>query len=183
MFDPLGMSDRAHASVDRARGLDHDLRAAGKFIIEHRDAQGNLKGKYELPNGIVDVGIHHLLDSGFRATAQITAWYIGLIDNAGFTALANGDTMSSHTGWAESTAYSNANRVQWSPIAAATRLITNTTTSDFNINAAATLKGIFITSNNTKGGTTGTLWSTAAFGSNVTVANGDTLKITYTLSG
>ena len=183
MSDSMRMSDRAHFNVDRARGFEQPFRPAGKFIVEHFDANGNLKGKYELKNGITDVGIHHLLDSGFRAVAQITTWYVGLIDNAGFTALANADTMASHAGWAESTAYDEATRRQWSPIAAAGRLITNTTTMDFTISATTTVKGIFITSNSTKGGTTGTLWSTAAFGSNVSVVDNDVLKITYTLAG
>jgi hypothetical protein len=44
------------------------------------------------------------------------------------------------------------------------------------------LKGIFVTSSNTKNGTTGTLWSTAAFASTVDVSNGDSLKITYTVN-
>jgi hypothetical protein len=34
------------------------------------------------------------------------------------------------------------------------------------------VKGIFIVTNNTKGGTTGTLWSTALFSADVPVANG-----------
>jgi hypothetical protein len=38
-------------------------------------------------------------------------------------------------------------------------------------------------SNNTVGGTTGTLFSTASFaGGTQTVNNGDTLKVTYTIS-
>lgn len=155
----------------------------GRFQIQHFNKAGKLIGTYDIPNGIVDVGINHLLDVGFHAEAQITTWYIGLVDNAGFSAFANADTMGSHTGWTESSAYNEATRPEWTEGAAASRSITNGTTVDFSINATVTLKGIFITSNNTKGGTTGTLWSTAPFASNVTANNGDTLKVTYTLSG
>lgn len=155
----------------------------GRFQIQHFNKAGELIGTYDIPNGIVDEGINHLLDVGFHAASQITTWYIGLVDNAGFSAFANGDTMASHAGWAESTAYSEATRPEWTEDAPASRSITNSTTVDFSINASVTLKGIFITSDNTKGGTTGTLWSSAAFASNVTANNGDTLKITYTLSG
>ena len=183
MLEPLRMSDRAHANVSRARGLTQDFRPAGKFVIEHFDANGNLKGKYDVPNGIVDVGLNHILETEFRSGAQITTWYIGLIDNSPSPTLAAADTMGSHAGWAESTAYDEATRPTWSPGAAASRQITNGTTVDFTMNATATIKGIFITSNNTKGGTTGTLWSTAAFGSTVSVADNDVLKVTYTLSG
>ena len=45
--------------------------------------------------------------------------------------------------------------------------ITNASTVDFSINATKTIYGLFIcggTGAGTKGGTTGTLWSTGAFG-------------------
>lgn len=181
--DNMRFEERAEGTVDRDRPLTpQEMRVRGKFLIEHiRD--GRVIGYYEVPNGIVDVGMNYLLDAGFPGGTQITTWYIGLVDNAGFSAFADADTMASHAGWSESTAYSEANRPQWTVGSASSRQVTNAATVDFSINATATIKGIFITSNNTKGGTTGTLWSTAAFGSTVSVNNGDTLKVTYTLSG
>jgi hypothetical protein len=154
----------------------------GKFQIEHVRG-GQVIGKYDMPNGIVDVGLNSLLDVYFHNQAQLATWYIGLIDNAGFSALSNSDTMGSHTGWAESTAYDEATREEWVEDAAASRSITNSTPAEFTINATATLKGIFVTSNSTKGGTTGTLWSTAAFSSTVGVQDNDILRITYTVTG
>lgn len=147
------------------------------------DKDGNLKWEEEVFNGIVDEGIEYLLDAGFNGGSQVSTWYMGLVDNAGFSAFANADTMSSHSGWSESTAYSESTRPEWTAGAAATRSVTNSSTVDFSINATATIRGIFITSNNTKSGTAGTLWSTAAFSSNASVTSGDTLKVTYTVSG
>jgi hypothetical protein len=182
--DPLALHQEASALVVRNNPiLSQDFRAKGKFRIEHRNAAGKLLGVYEVPNGIVDVGLNHILDTEFNGGTPITTWYIGLIDNASFSALANADTMASHAGWIENNDYTQANRVTWTSGAAAARSITNASTCDFSMNATKTIKGIFITSNNTKGGSTGTLWSTAAFGSTVSVNNGDTLKVTYTLSG
>lgn len=155
----------------------------GQFHIQHFDRDGNLKGIYRVPNGIVDVGMNHILEAQFNSGAQITAWYIGLVNNAAWTAFANADTMGSHAGWAETAAYAEATRPEWTAGTAASRAITNASTVDFSMNATVTLKGIFITSNNTKSGTTGTLWSTAAFASTVSAVNGDTLKVTYTVSG
>jgi hypothetical protein len=155
----------------------------GKFLVKHFDSEGNLKGTYEFPNGIVDVGLNHILDTQFNAGTQVTAWHAGLINNAGFTALSNSDTMASHAGWAETTAYTQANRVAWDPANASARAVVNGTTMDFSINATVTIRGIFISSSNTKGGTTGTLWSTALFAASVSAVNGDTLKVTYTVSG
>lgn len=155
----------------------------GRFQIEHFDKDGNLKATYRVPNGIVDVGLNKILEDMFRGGTQSSTWYIGLVDNSGFSAFANSDTMASHPGWSESTAYTEANRPQWVTSTATSRSITNPTTADFSINASVTLKGIFIVDNSTKGGTAGTLWSTASFASNVSATNGDTLKITYSVTG
>ena len=156
----------------------------GKLQVEHHDNDGNLKGVYDFPNGIVDEGLNHILDTQFHNATAVSAWYLGLVDNTGWTAFANTDTLSSHTGWNEHLSYSEVNRVEWVEDAAASRSITNTTTADFSINATGNVKGIFVGSNNVKStGNTGTLWSTAAFSGVVAVANGDTLKVTYTVSG
>jgi len=154
----------------------------GKFKVQHMRAD-EVIGEYEFPNGIVNEGINQLLDAGFNAGSAVSLWYIGLINNAGFTALNNADVMNSHTGWVESAAYTEGTRPEWTSGAAATRAITNSVTVDFSVNATVTFRGIFLTSNNTKSGTTGILWSTAAFLTNVSATNGDTLRITYTLSG
>jgi len=159
------------------------LRVKGFFLVEHRNKAGKLIGIYRVPNGIVDVGMNHILETEFHAGTPVTTWYIGLVDNSGWTAFAAGDTMGSHAGWSESTVYSAGTRPQWTMGAAAARQITNAATVDFSINGSATLKGIFITSDNTKSGSAGTLWATAAFSSTVSVQSGDTLKITYTVSG
>lgn len=182
--EPLQMEQRAISAVERSPLVESEpFRPKGKYTIEHFDKNGKLLGKYEVPNGIVDEGLNHILETEFHSGTQITAWYIGLIDNAGFSALDNADVMSSHAGWAESTAYSEATRPAWTAGTAASRAITNASTVNFSINATATIKGIFIASDSTKSGTTGTLWSTAAFGSTVSVGSGDVLKVTYSLSG
>jgi len=164
--------------------MDDKMRLRGAFKIEHRDADGELKGSYNFPNGIVDEGMNHILDTQFHGSSQVTTWYIGLIDNSGGPVLSDSDTLSSHAGWSELTSYTEANRVTWAEDAASSRSITNSTTADFSINVNNNVYGIFVSSNNVKStGNTGTLWSTAAFSSVVAVQNGDTLKVTYTVSG
>lgn len=162
----------------------NDLNLKGRYVVEHMDAEGQLKGQYEIPNGIVDEGLNHILNTEFNGGAQVATWYIGLVDNAGWSAFADADTLSSHAGWAENMSYTEATRVAWTEGAASGRAMTNASTCDFSINASGNLKGIFISSNSVKStGNTGTLWSTAAFSSVVATANGDTLKVTYTISG
>lgn len=162
------------------------LRLGGRFKVQHFNKDGVLLNEFFADNGITNVGLNKILDDMFDgggAAAPSATWYIGLIDNAGFSALANADTMASHSGWSESTAYTEANRVTWGVGAASSRSVTNATTVDFSINATVTINGIFVVDQNTKGGTTGTLWATASFSSAVSASNGDTLKITYTVSG
>jgi len=156
----------------------------GRYVVEHLDKDGNVKATYEFPNGIVDEGLNHILETQFGGGSQVGTWYIGLIDNSGFSALDAGDTLSSHSGWSEFTSYTESNRVEWVDDTASSRSKTNANTANFSINATGNVYGIFVSSNNVKStGTTGTLWSTAAFSSVVATANGDTLKVTYTVSG
>jgi len=54
----------------------------------------------------------------------------------------------------------------------------------FTINGTTTVGGAFLTSNNTKGGTTGTLFSASDFTApgDRSVVNGDTLNVLYSFS-
>ena len=160
------------------------LNPRGRFVIEHLDKNGKKLGEYEFPNGITNEGKDYILDVMFNdgsATAQAT-WCIGLIDNSGYSALAAADVMNSHAGWNEFTTYSEANRVAWGSGAASSQSTTNASPATFNINGSGTVKGVFVTTQNTKSGTTGYLWATALFAADVPVSNGDQLKVTYTVS-
>ena len=162
-------------------GFNDNLKLRGMFNIEHyRD--GVKIETYQFHNDIVTQGKNSVLDIMFRAQTQITSWYFGLVNNSGFSAFDSTDVMSSHSGWTEFTSYDEATRVAWSPAAASSGSISNSSTSDFSINASGTLKAIFVTSGSAKSGTTGTLWSTCAFAGTVSIVNGDLLKITYTVN-
>jgi hypothetical protein len=159
----------------------------GFFTATCYRRDGSVRWEEKNRNGVTNLGFNLMLDSTFRSASisPISTWYMGLISNASFTTgLQAGDTMSSHGGWTEdSTHYTLSNRPSWTPSAAASKQITNATPVSFPINTDSTvIKGIFITSNNTLGGTTGTLWATGLFGSDQTLFNGDTLKITYTVA-
>jgi len=155
----------------------------GRFQVEHvRD--GVVIQKQEFKNDITNIGKNTLFDVMFSDGTQIAAssWFIGLISNSGYSALAAADTMSSHSGWNEATGYSQSTRVAWGPGDPASQSITNASPATFDANATATIKGIFVTSNSTKSGTTGILWATALFTADVPVVNGDQLRVTYTVS-
>lgn len=160
---------------------------SGVFRIVHRGPDGNIKGIYDSPNLVTNVGMEYILNAAVAgsdsAQAAITSWFIGLIDDDGSVTLANADTMASHAGWAEATGYAAATRPGWTVEAAVSREVSNSVTVDFSINAAFDLHGVFITSNSTKSGTTGTLLSETALAAPRTVGSGDTLQVTYSLSG
>jgi hypothetical protein len=179
----FGFSARARAICDRLRPGRDRFRIGGTFTIECVAPDGTTRWTTTAKNGVVNVALNNLLDVYLRAQTTPTAWYMGLIDNAGYTALAAADTMASHGGWAEVTAYSETTRPQWSAAAASGQSVVNATTVDFSINASKTVRGLFLITDSAKSGTTGTLFATAAFsGGNQTVNNGDTLKVTYTVS-
>jgi hypothetical protein len=165
---------------------DLDLKNRLKVEFLRRNPETGELVKYDEdtnPNGITDVGIHHLLDVVFDQETAATNWYIGLVNNAGFSAFANGDTMASHAGWTEFTNYSEGDRPEWVPAAAAARAIENDTTVDFTIGGSGTLQGAFIVNEDTKSGTTGVLWATIAFSSPKAVDSSTVLRLTYTVEG
>jgi hypothetical protein len=136
-----------------------------------------------VPNGVTDLGINDNENVYFAGSTQRSPWYFGLIDNAGFTALASGDTSASHAGWTEFTTIVEANRQAWSVGAAAAKTITGTASSVFTMAGAANIKGAFLISNNTLGGSTGMLWSTGAFGVVQALVTSQALRVNYTLTG
>ena len=149
----------------------------------HRKSQRKEKvGEYTFRNDITNEGKNLIFDTFFNAASQITTWYVGLIDNASYSALNAADVMNSHSGWIELTAYSQSTRVVFASGASSSQTVTNSTPAVFDFTGSATVQGIFITSGSAKGGTTGKLWSTALLSPTVPVSNGDELRFSYSVS-
>jgi len=161
---------------------DSDMNLGLKNIwnIKCFDSEGNLKWDVTKKNLVVTEGLNHVLSSTFDGATQITAWYVGL-KNTG--SVAAGDTMASHAGWTENVDYSQAARPTLTLGTAAAGSIDNTASkSVYSINGTATIAGAFITSDNTKSGTSGTIYGAVDFGSARSVISGDTLEVTVTLT-
>jgi hypothetical protein len=188
-MDCMSFSDVAEGVVERARPEQYSsgLAIGGEFHVQCFGPDGVLKWEDTAKNMVVLAALDDVLNVYLRNQAPVTQWYLGLVDNAGFTAFANTDSMTSHTGWSEvaSGNYSDATRIAWSPGASSGQTVTNGTTCDFHMTptSALTVRGLFLVSDSTKGGTAGKLFATAAFsGGNQTCNNGDTLKTTYSVS-
>jgi len=154
----------------------------------------------EAKNFLLNLGFH-----GAAGPAKILTWYIGLVDNAGFTAFDETDTYDDidqvGNGWDEWIDYTDANngastttRPEWSEAAASSKSITtDTPQAIYDVVAAGVgdvVKGVFICggpnsqtkADHTSGSPPNVLWSMVAFSATVNVQTSDQLKVTYTLS-
>jgi hypothetical protein len=168
------------------------LRIIGKYTCVHKDKDGNVIDTYEAPNLVTDVGAKLLLDTILAASAFNATTYMGL---KGSGSAAVGDTMPSHAGWnevgnANLPTYSGARKtVTWSP-ASGTGGGSRSKSSaggpyTFSFTGGGTVDGAFLNINGSSAvdNTTGTLFSAGTFsGGSKTVANTDTLTVTYSLS-
>jgi len=186
--DKTTSTDQMTAGLVMGTQSGEKAAATGVYTIQCFDAQGNLKWEAESKNLVVNVGLQDMNAKYFTGSAYTAAWYIGLYGAGASNTPAASDTMSSHAGWTENTGYSNATRpvcTFGTPTTANPSVATNSASpASFTINATSTVGGAFLVSNSTKGGTTGTLYSAADFGSpgDRSVASSDILNVTYTLS-
>jgi len=155
----------------------------GVFKAECYDKDGKLKWSEEFPNLVVNTGLAFINTQVFRGANYSATWYMGIIDGGATYNAA--DTMSSHGGWTENVDYLQAARP--------TMTFNVTTTADpaviasiavtYTMSDTATVGGAFLTTDNTKGGTAGTLFSAGNFTvGNRGLVSGDTLNVTYTFS-
>lgn len=150
------------------------------YDVECYGKDGRLKWRDGFWNIVVTTGLNKLLDATFKNGLTTPAWYVGL---KGTGTMVAGDTMASHAGWAEIVPYSDANRPTYTPGTIASGAVDNSASKAvFNINATSTVYGCFLADNNTKSGTTGTLYGGGDFSSSRAVVNGDTLNVTVTLT-
>lgn len=166
-----------------AAGVSEALGIKGGWAIECRDKHGNLKWTEDISNLVTNAGESYMLQAGLDAQTQITSWFIGLTD--GTPTVAETDTMASHAGWVEVTAYSEAVRQAWTGGTESGQSIDNSAApADFSINAdSTTVGGAFLASSSTKGESASTLYAVGAFsGGDRAVDDGDTLSITATFT-
>jgi hypothetical protein len=170
------------------------LELGGRFQVEHW-REGELLATYDFHNEITTEGKNALLDIMFHNDTQIDTWYLGLVDAAAFSATSANDVyaqIDGSNGWDEFADYDySANstaRAEWQEDAASGGQISNTTVATFDITGSGSVWGVHLVGGGTDadvqsanaGG--GTLWATANFTANVSVANTDQLKVTYTVT-
>lgn len=182
-------TDTTASGLITSPGSSEGVKATGRFVVECYDKDGKLKWVDDSKNLVVNVGLQYMAGTALDgSTSRITSWYLGLYGAASSNNPAAGDTMSSHAGWTEVTDYTEATRPAATFVAATTAnpsVVTNSASkAQFTMNATVTVGGAFLTSNNTKGGTSGTLFSAKDFDApgDRSVVSGDVVLVTYTFS-
>jgi hypothetical protein len=181
-------TDQVSTTVQKSKGVTEGLRGGGVFTVVCYDKDGNHKWTAKTPNLVVNVGLADMNDKYFSGSGYTAAWYLGLYGAASSNNPAAGDTMASHAGWTEVTDYSQSTRPAatfGSATVADPSVINNSgSVAVFSINNTVTVGGAFLTSDDTKGGSTGILFSAADFQApgDRNVVSGDTLNVTYQFS-
>lgn len=184
MHDKVHTKDEVSSGLIAGGRLDEVAEVYANYEVECFDEHGKLKWKENFRNTVMTGGKNDILDKYFKGSAYTATWFVGLIQSDNFTAIAAADTMSSHAGWEEGTTYDEATRQTLTLGTPAAGSVNNSASKAvFTISATKTIKGAFIVTNSTKGGTTGTLYSAGLFsGGDRAVIDNDVLNITVTLS-
>jgi len=189
MFNEQAKSvDVVGSGLECGTASTQQIKGGGIFTLECFDPAGNLKWTAEKHNLVVNVGLKDMNDKYFLGSSYTAAWYIGLYGASATNDPAASDTAATHAGWTELTVYSQATRPVSTFSAATTAdpsVITNAANAaQFSITGTTVVGGAFLINNNTKGGTTGVLFSAADFQApgDRSVVSGDIINVTYQFS-
>lgn len=188
MISKAKSTDQVAAMVEKQTGSFDGAQGGGTFYVTCHDQDGNLKWEAKAKNLVTKAGLQFMNENFFKGSTYTAAWYIGLVDNSGFTAYSSDDTMASHTGWNENTSYSGSDRATatfGTPTLADPSVISNSgSQASYSITGTATIRGAFLTTTQDNSTNVGILFSVADFeapGSR-SVVSGDTLNVRYDFS-
>ena len=175
-----GTKSRASASVHA--GVTHGVTLRHHFHVECFGPDGKLKWEDHFDNLVVNEGLDEYLQQIWKGSTYTASHFVGLTD--GTPTVAAGDTMGSHAGWVEKTDYDEGVRQTYTLGSVSSQSVDNSASKAvFNISGTVTVGGAFVTTNNTKGGSTGILMGANAFtGGDRSLANNDILNVTVTAS-
>ena len=161
------------------------LGAGGVYTVECVGADGKVKWTDTFHNLVMNVGVQDMNTQYFKGSAYTASPFLGLVTGpASGTTYAAADTLASHAGWTENTAYTGSRKAVTFGTATTANpsVITNSASpSTFSMTGSATIAGAFLCT--VASGTSGILFSAGDFSAgDKVVANGDTLNVTYTFS-
>lgn len=190
--EKVDAADAVGASVARNDALAEVVHASGVYVVECIGADGKLKWRDEFPNTVTTAGKNLLLDTLLSGSGySVTGPYMGLISSASWSAIAAGDTMSSHAGWLEAgganaPTYSGSRKtVAFNSASSGSKAAS--AAASFAITGSGTVKGGFLVlgsgASATVDNTGGVLYSAGLFsGGDRAVVSADTLNVSYAAS-
>lgn len=126
-------------------------------------------------------GLNFEQNTLFNGSAYTAGFFVGLIDNASFSAIALTDTaaqIGGSNGWLEFTGYSEGTRQTLTMgTSVAGSIDSSAAPAVFMVSTGFTLNGGFVITDDTKGGTAGVLYSATSNGSPVPFVIGQQVRI------
>lgn len=152
------------------------VRMKGCGLIALYEADGTLVRESEVYSNVVAT-----LGRSQLFLLAASTLFVGLLD--GTPTVVVGDTMASHAGWTEVTSYDEAARQAYVPASVASGTVNNSASrARFNFSGSATVGGLGMFTDSTKGGATGTFISgVAATGGDETPTAGQYIDAEYEL--
>lgn len=185
MNDKIQPKDNCGATVTRGAQDGESLHLMGRFEIVCLGADGQEKWRDYIDNLVTTLGKNDILDKYLKGSSYTQTFRMGLKGTG--TALA-ADTQSAHASWSEvglanAPTYTGSRKSVTMGSASAGSSVSPS--QSFAITSSGTIAGCFTNNGGsaTIDDTTGVLFSAGDFsGGSKTVANGDTLNVTYTLN-
>lgn len=158
---------------------ESNLKFKGVYTVTHI-RNGEIIDQTTEENVVTSEGRNHLLQSYFTGGTAGTK-YVGLF--TGNITPTENDVMATFlTNAVEFTGYTEANREQFVGTVTGSGVSNTTNKAEFTINATGTIRGVFISTNNIKAGTSGILFSAKRFDTDRAVNSGDVLQIEWNLT-
>jgi len=169
------MKVRARLIARPASRVEMSFRNTYQMLCFRPD--GSLRWKATLENLMPTEGRNFILEAALKGSSYTATIFLGL-KGSGTAALA--DTMASHSGWSELTAFSESTRPAWVGGSALAGEISNAASpAEFSVTGTITVAGALQTTDDAKGGGDGALLGVGDFEEGPRPAYpGDTLKLT-----
>jgi hypothetical protein len=191
-----GFGDQATIALNAGANANETVGIEGFYEVKCHDKDGNLKWEESFPNLVNAVGKELMLNTLLRTSGTYTTVgpFLGLIGGASPTFGTGSDTMTSHAGWTEFTAYTVGGSAVRGTAVFAAASSSGSTPSNVTTSAATsvtytitgvggTISGCFLVTGSgavsTQSNTSGVLYSAGAFTTAKITTAGDTVAVTY----
>ncbi len=157
------------------------------YTFHHYAVDGTLKGIAKISNLVTTEGLNDVMTQYFTGSGYTATWFCGLVSNASFGSFGAGDTAAEIGGtndWTEFGFYSGTRPALVLGTITGGAADNSASLASFTFGTGGTLKGGFLVSDDTIGGTDGVLFGEGPFDDGMTldVDAGETITMQVSLS-